>query len=132
MDDRQPAADRTARKEVEMVLAVKPTEELLREYTDALLGHGDFAAYFTPDVIAVLEGPQPQRFEGREAVRTWIEGAHALGEIRPRTVFSCASHAGSEWEFIRRDGVVVPYAVNYEIRGGQISALHLFFTAPIA
>jgi hypothetical protein len=115
-----------------MVMTMRPTEEVLRDYTEALLSHGDFAAYFTPDVVAVMEGLQPQRFEGREAVKTWIEGAHALGEIRPRSMFSCPDHAGSEWEFVRRDGVVVPYSVIYDIRGGQISALRLFFTGPIA
>ena len=115
-----------------MVVTIRPTDEVMRDYTDALISHGDFAAYFTPDVVAVMEGPEPQRFEGREAVRRWIEGAHALGEIRPRAMFSCAEHVGSEWEFVRRDGVVVPYSVSYDVRGGLISALRLFFTAPIA
>jgi len=114
-----------------MVMTMQPTETLLREYTDALLQHRDFAAYFTPDVVAVLEGIEPQRFEGREAVRSWIEDAHALGEIRPRLLFACESHAGSEWTFIRKDGVKVPYSVSYDISGGLISALRLFFTGPI-
>ena len=114
-----------------MVITFKPTEEVLREYTTALLNHGDFAAFFTPDVVAVLEGTQPQRFEGREAVRAWIEGAHALGQIRPKSVTACGERAGSEWEFVRRDGVVVPYTVSYDLRGGLISELRLFFTASI-
>ena len=114
-----------------MVMTISPTETLLREYSDTLLRHGDFAAYFTPDVVATLEGIEPQRFEGREAVRAWIEGAHALGQIRPRLLFACDIHAGSEWEFVRKDGVVVPYSVTYDVRGGLISALRLFFTASI-
>ena len=114
-----------------MVMTMTPTEGLLRAYSDALLTHRDFARYFTPDVVAVLEGIEPQRFEGREAVRSWIEGTHALGQIRPRLVYSCGEHAGSEWEFIRKDGVVVPYTVTYDIRDGQISALRLFFTGSI-
>ena len=114
-----------------MVVTVRPVEELLREYTQALLGHGDFAAFFTDDVVATMEGIEPQRFEGREAVRAWIEGAHVLGSIRPRSLFACDSHVGSEWEFIRRDGVVVPYAVNYDVRDDRISALRLFFTGPL-
>ena len=114
-----------------MVMTMSPSEELLRRYTDALLKHGDFAAYFTPDVVAVLEGIEPQRFEGREAVRAWIEGAHALGEIRPRLFYACDTHVGSEWDFIRKDGIRVPYTVTYDIRGGLISALRLYFTAPL-
>ncbi len=113
-----------------MVVTVRPTEDLLRAYTQALLSHGDFAAYFTDDVVATLEGIEPQRFEGREAVRTWIEGAHALGQIRPRGLFACETQVGSEWEFVRKDGVVVPYAVMYDVRGDKISALRLFVTGP--
>lgn len=115
-----------------MVMTHRSTEEILRDYTSSLLNHGDFAAYFTPDVLAVMEAPTPQRFEGREAVRSWIQGAHALGQIRPRGVIACGSNAGTEWEFVRRDGVVVPYSVFYELREGLIRELRLFFTAPIA
>jgi hypothetical protein len=115
-----------------MVLSITPTEELLRKYTETLLTHGDFAAYFTDDVIATLEGIEPQRFVGRESVRSWIESAHALGEIRPGAFFACETHVGSEWEFVRKDGVTVPYAVIYDVREGRISALRLFFTGPIA
>lgn len=115
-----------------MVLSVIPSEELLRKYTDALLSHGDFAVYFTENVVATLEGIEPQHFRGREAVRSWIESAHALGEIRPKTLFACETHVGSEWEFVRKDGVVVPYTVMYDVREGRISALRLFFTGPIA
>lgn len=114
-----------------MVVTVRPVEELLRQYTRALLSHGDFAAYFTDDVVATLEGIEPQRFEGREAVRTWIEAAHALGSIRPKTLFACEAQVGSEWEFVRNDGVVVPYAVIYDVREDRISALRLFFTGPL-
>ncbi len=113
-----------------MVVTVRPTEDLIHAYTKALLSHGDFATYFTDDVVATLEGIEPQRFEGREAVRTWIEGAHALGQIRPRSLFACETQVGSEWEFVRKDGVVVPYAVMYDVRGDKISALRLFVTGP--
>jgi hypothetical protein len=115
-----------------MVLSVVPTEELLRKYTDALLSHGDFAVYFTDDVIATLEGIEPQVYKGREPVRSWIESTHKFGEIRPKALFACDTHVGSEWEFIRKDGVVVPYTVMYDVREGRISALRLFFTGPIA
>ena len=114
-----------------MVVSLRSTEELLREYTETLLSHGDFAAYFTDDVVATLAGIEPQRFEGREAVRAWIEGAHALGEIRPRSLFACEAHVGSEWDFVRKDGVVVPYAVLYDVRDDRISALRLYFSGPI-
>ena len=114
-----------------MAVTLRSAEDLLREYTQVLLAHGDFAAYFTDDVVATMEGIEPQRFEGREAVRAWIEGAHALGSIRPKALFACESHVGSEWDFVRKDGVVVPYAVMYDVRGDRISALRLFFTGPL-
>ena len=114
-----------------MVVTVRPAEELLQEYTRALLSHGDFAAFFTDDVVATMEGIEPQRFEGRDAVRAWIEGAHSLGTIRPKTLFACETQVGSEWEFVRKDGVVVPYAVIYDVRDDRISALRLFFTGPL-
>jgi hypothetical protein len=113
-----------------VMLATQPIE-LMRKYTDALVNHGDFATYFSEDVVATLEGIEPQRFEGREAVREWIEGAHTLGTIKPRGMFACGRDVGSEWEFIRNDGVKVPYSVIYELADGQISALRLFFTGPI-
>lgn len=115
-----------------MVMSVSQPMELMRKYTDALLNHGDFAAHFSEDVVATLEGIEPQRFEGREAVREWIEGAHALGTIEPRSMFAEDRYAGSEWEFVRNDGVKVPYAVFYELAEGQITGLRLFFTGPIA
>jgi hypothetical protein len=115
-----------------MVMSVSQPLELMQKYTDTLLQHGDFAAYFSDDVVATMEGIEPQRFEGREAVREWIEGAHTLGTIEPRTMFACDRYAGSEWEFVRNDGVRVPYSVTYELADGQITALRLFFTGPIA
>jgi hypothetical protein len=97
-----------------------------------MLTHGDFATYFSDDVDATLEGIEPQRFEGRGAVREWIEGAHAFRAIQPRSMFADDRYVGSEWEFVRNDGVKVPYAVIYELAEGQITALRLFFTGPIA
>ncbi len=114
-----------------MVVTLRSTESLLREYTQALLSHGDFAAYFTDDVVATLEGIEPQRIEGRDAVRGWIEATHALGTIRPKALFTCDTHVGSEWDFVRKDGVAVPYAVMYDVRDGLISALRLFVTGPL-
>jgi hypothetical protein len=114
-----------------MVVSVADPQQLMDAYGKALLSHGDYAQYFSDDVVAVLEGIEPQRFEGREAVTQWIEAAHALGEIKFRTLFACERHAAGEFDFVRTDGVAVPYAVTYDIEGGKITALRLFFTGPV-
>jgi hypothetical protein len=114
-----------------MVVSIAETQQLMDAYGEALLSHGDYAQYFSDDVVAVLEGIEPQRFEGREAVTQWIEGAHALGEIKFRSLFACEAHAAAELDFVRKDGVAVPYAVTYDIAAGKITALRLFFTGPV-
>jgi hypothetical protein len=98
-----------------MVLSLPTEQQVLQRYLEVLAAHGDFAEYFSQDVVAVYEGIESQRFEGREAVTRWIEGAHAL-----------------EFRFVRNDGVGVPYSVIYDVADGKITALRLFFTGPIA
>jgi hypothetical protein len=106
-------------------------QRTMQAYTDALLGQGDYGQYFSDDVVATLEGIEPQRFQGRDAVRGWIDGAHALGEVKMRRVFAGEDHAAGDFEFVRNDGVSVPYAVTYDLADGRITALRLYFTGPV-
>jgi len=114
-----------------MVVPVVDTLEILDGYLEALMSHGDFAKFFSDDVVAKLEGTTPQIFTGKPAVRDWILSAHALGEMKVRDVFACRTHAGAEFEFVRKDGVRVPYSVIYDFRDDKITALKLYFTGPI-
>jgi hypothetical protein len=114
-----------------MAMSIMDTQSTMQAYSDALLGHGDFAQYLSEEVVATLEGVDPQIFRGREAVRGWIEAAHSLGEVKARDLFACERHAAGEFEFVRKDGVVVPYSVIYDVADGQITALRLFFTGPV-
>lgn len=115
-----------------MVVSVVDTREILQGYLDELTEHKDFAKFFTEDVTAKLEGITPQYFRGKEQVREWILGAHALGQMKVVDAFGCQTQAAAEFEFIRKDGVTVPYTVIYDFRDEKISALRLFFTGPIS
>lgn len=107
------------------------TQQTMQGYMDALLSHGDFAQYFSDDVVCTVEGTD-QRYQGREAVRQWIEGAHSLGEVRLRgEPFLTETHAVAEADFVRRDGKVVPYSVIYDLADARITALRLYFTGPV-
>jgi hypothetical protein len=114
-----------------MVAPVADAREVIDGYLAALTSHGDFARFFSDNVVATLEGTQPQYFRGREAVRAWIDSAHALGQVKIVETFACQNKVGGEFQFIRNDGVVVPYTVMYDIADEKITALRLFFTAPI-
>lgn len=115
-----------------MVVPVADAREVISGYLDALTSHGDYAQFLSDNVIATLEGIEPQEFEGRAAVKAWIESAHALGQVKIVDVFACQAKAGAEFEFVRNDAVVVPYTVMYDIPEEKITALRLFFTGPIA
>lgn len=113
-----------------MSMSAQQMQQTMQAYTDALFHHGDFAQYFSDDVVCSAEGTD-QRYQGREVVRQWLEGSHSLGEIKFRDLFSCEGHAAAEAEFIRNDGRVVPYSVVYDLADGKITALRLYFTGPV-
>ena len=114
-----------------MAMTLEQTAQTMQAYGEALLSHGDFAQHFSDEVTCSLEGTE-QRYEGRDAVRGWINGAHALGEVKLRSLVAGAGHAAIEADFVRTDGGVVPYAVVYDLAEGQITALRLYFTGPVA
>jgi hypothetical protein len=113
-----------------MTMSVSRAQQTMQAYADDLLQHGNFAQHFSDDVEAILEGAD-QRYQGRDMVRQWIEGAHSLGEIKVRNLFTGEVHAAGEFDFVRKDGVVVPYTVIYDLTDGKITALRLYFTGPI-
>lgn len=113
-----------------MALSLEQTNQTMQAYGEALLNHGDFAQHFSDDVTCNLEGTD-QRYQGRDAVQGWISSAHALGEIKMRSLFAGEGHAAVEADFIRKDGTAVPYAVVYDLADGKITALRLYFTGPV-
>jgi hypothetical protein len=117
-------------REDHMRMTMQQTQQVVDGYLDALLTHRDFASYFSDDVVVALEGTD-QRFTGRDTARDWIVAAHSLGEVKLRSQFTGEGHAAAEAEFIRKDGGSIPYAVIYDLAGGKITALRLYFTAPV-
>jgi hypothetical protein len=111
-------------------MAISQTEQTMQGYLEALRHHDDFAKYFSDDVEAILEGTE-QHYYGREPVRQWIEAAHSLGEVKLLRHFIADGHAAGEFEFIRQDGVAVPYTVIYDLKDDMITSLRLYFTGPI-
>jgi len=125
-------------------MSAETTERVLREYLAALLSRGDFARFFSDDVLwTTMETGQEIR--GREAVRDFIVALHTtIFDARP--VFR-GSLAGEEIALLEADfvgrhvgeiggvaptgkDVKLPYCVVYDIRDERISALRAYF--PIA
>ena len=111
-------------------MSLTDTQRTIDAYARDLLNHGDYAKHFSDDVVVEVCGTD-QRYSGREAAKAWIDGAHALGEIRLRSAFMGEEHAAAEAEFVRKDGIVVPYSVIYDLADGKITALRLYFTGPV-
>ena len=95
-----------------------------------LLNRGDYSRHYSDDVVVEVRGTD-QRYRGREAAKNWVEGIHAVGEIKVRNTFMGETHAVAEAEFIRKDGILVPYSVIYDVAAGKITALRLYFTGPV-
>ena len=125
-------------------MSVETSERVLREYGEALLSRGDFARFFTDDVLwTTMETGHEIR--GREAVRDYIVALHTtLFDARPviRNTAAGDSVALLEADFVGKHvgemgGVAatgktvdVPYCVVYDIDGDRISALRAYF--PVA
>jgi predicted ester cyclase len=125
-------------------MSTDTTERVLREYVEALLSRGDFARFYSDDVLwKTMETGQEIR--GREAVRDYIVALHtAIFDARPviRGTFTGDGVALLEADFVGRHigeiggvaptgrDVKVPYCVVYDIQGERISVLRAYF--PIA
>lgn len=113
-----------------MTTALQATQQTLDRYLQALTAHGDFGEYFSDDVVVTFAGTD-QRADGREAATQLIAAAHELGEIRMGDFFISEGHAAAEADFIRRDGVTVPYAVIYDLDASKITGLRIYMTGPV-
>ena len=60
-----------------------------------------------------------QRYRGREAAKNWVEGIHAVGEIKVRNTFMGETHAVAEAELVLKDGISVPYSVIYDVAASK-------------
>jgi steroid delta-isomerase-like uncharacterized protein len=122
-------------------MSVDGTESTVRQYLDALMGGGDFAAHFSDDVTwTTME--TGDRVQGRDAVRAFILALHTeFFDASPELVdvtFSDgvagleAVFAGThtaEFAGIPPTGAAVrlPYSVFYEVSGEKIVALRAYF-----
>lgn len=125
-------------------MSVEETEGTIREYLDALLNGGDFAAFFADDVLWTTMETGDQ-IRGREAVRDFIIALHSqLFDASPELVNVTVADgvAGLEAVFVGTHvaefagvsatgtAVRLPYSVFYDVSGGKIVALRAYF--PIA
>ena len=117
------------------------TESTMRDYMDALLGGGDFAAFFSEDVLwTTMETGDEIR--GRDAVRDHIVALHSeLFEASPelRSLAVADGIASLEADFVGKHvaemagvpatgaEVRLPYAMFYDVEGGSITALRSYF-----
>ena len=112
----------------------------MHAYLDALVARGDFARYFAEDVEFKLMGTD-QEVHGRAAVEQAIRGLHEqVFDARPevKSLVCDDMHAGLEADFVGRHvlefagkapkgkEVRAPYAVIYDLDGGQIKALRIY------
>jgi steroid delta-isomerase-like uncharacterized protein len=122
-------------------MSVTQTESTLRDYLAALLNGGDFASFFSEDIVwTTMETGDEVR--GREAVRDFIVALHTqLFEAKPEVrnvafgdgvaaleaVFA-GKHA-AEFAGVPATGAMVrlPYTVFYDVDGGSITALRAYF-----
>ena len=122
-------------------MSVEDTERTVREYLEALLHGGDFAASFGADVVwTTME--TGEQIRGREPVRDFIVALHRqLFDASPelRSVTFADGVAGLEAVFIGTHtaefagvaatgtAVRLPYCVFYDVSGGKITALRAYF-----
>ena len=115
--------------------------QVMQDYLDTLVKRADFPAYFTDDVVATFEGTD-QRADGRAAAGQLIRHVHqdafdARMELknlltdaarpRSRRISPVPIPASSLGSRPPAGQVRVPYSVVYDLSGGQISALRIYF-----
>lgn len=122
-------------------MSVEQTDRTIRGYLDDLLGGGDFARFFSEDVVwTTMETGEEIR--GRGAVRDFIVALHtqwfrAEPELKDITVADglvglealfVGTHA-AEFAGIAPTGLEVrlPYSVFYDVADGEITALRAYF-----
>ena len=122
-------------------MSLEETETTVRQYLDALLTGGDFAAFFADEVVwTTME--TGEQIRGREAVRDFIIALHSqLFDASPELVSTefADGVAGLEAVFVGTHTaefagvpatgatVRLPYSMFYDISGGKIVALRAYF-----
>ena len=122
-------------------MSLEETETTVRQYLDALLTGGDFAAFFADEVVWTTMETGDQ-IRGREAVRDFIIALHSqLFDASPELVSTefADGVAGLEAVFVGTHTaefagvpatgatVRLPYSMFYDIAGGKIVALRAYF-----
>ncbi len=122
-------------------MSIEETESTVRQYLDALMNGGDFAAFFAEEVVWTTMETGDQ-IRGRDAVRDFITGMHTQGfDATPELVSIefADGVAGLEALFVGRHTgefsgvpatdaeVRLPYSMFYDISGGKIVALRAYF-----
>jgi predicted ester cyclase len=115
--------------------------QVMQDYLDTLVKREDFPAYFTDDVVATFEGTD-QRAEGRDAAGQLIRYVHEIAfdaRMELKNLLTDEGKAAIEADFVGTHtgefagiqptgrAVRVPYSVVYDLPGGQISALRIYF-----
>jgi steroid delta-isomerase-like uncharacterized protein len=117
------------------------TEQTIRAYLEALLSGGDFARFFSDDVLwTTME--TGEEISGRDAVKGFIIALHShLFDAKPelRNLIAADGLAAIEAVFVGTHTaefagipatgaeVRLPYSVSYDVSGGKIDALRVYF-----
>jgi steroid delta-isomerase-like uncharacterized protein len=122
-------------------MSLEETESTIRQYLEALRNRGDFASFFSEEVLWTTMETGDQ-IRGREAVRDFIIALHhQLFDASPELVSTtCADGvAGLEAVFVATHtaefagvpatgaAVRLPYSMFYDVSGGKIVALRAYF-----
>jgi predicted ester cyclase len=125
---------------MEEVMSLETTRKTVEAYAGALVEGGDYARFFTDDVVFTIVGVGPE-IRGREAVKQTIDQLHTEAfdlQLELRNLVFGDTGAAVEANFIgthkgefagipathRR--VDVPYSVIYDLDGEKISALRIY------
>ena len=116
------------------------TSKIIRSYLDALVGRGDFAAFFADDVTFEIVGTD-QATRGRQAVSdliTWLHTQAFDASPKLKTVIADDGHAAVEVDFVGThtaeflgipatgQSVNVLYSVTYDIPADTITAIRVY------
>ncbi len=123
-------------------MSATQTESTLNAYMDVLLSGGDFASFFSDDVLwTTMETGEEIR--GRDAVRDFIVAIHSQlfdASVEVRGLVVADGSAVLEAVFVGKHTaefagipatgaeVRLPYTVVYEVTGEQITALRAYLS----
>ena len=122
-------------------MSAEITRETMKGYMQALLAFGDYSRYLAEDVKVSFMGTD-RAVSGREAARQLITFIHTQAfktDVQIKGLVCGDGHAMAEAEFIgthvgafegipaTHRNVRVPYGVAYDLTGGEITELRLYF-----